>query len=133
MKKILFLILFAGSALSSLAYDYPYLAFQTSNGSVTTVAVESLTLTVSGSSLVATNDDGSVTLSLSDLSKMYFTTEAATGISNVSSNTGNEVDVYTIAGIYIGRYSSFASARDRLGSGVYIVKSESRTQKITVK
>ena len=82
MKKILFLILFAGSALSSLAYDYPYLAFQTSNGSVTTVAVESLTLTVSGSSLVATNDDGSVTLSLSDLSKMYFTTEAATGISN---------------------------------------------------
>ena len=64
---------------------------------------------------------------------MYFTTEAATGISNVSSNTSDEVDVYTIAGIYIGRYSSFASARDRLGSGVYIVKSESRTQKITVK
>ena len=133
MKKILFLLMFAGYVMASPAYDYPYLAFQTSNGTVTTVAVDDLTLSVSGSTLVATNADGTVTLSLGELSKMYFTAEAATGITTLDGSKPAEVDVYSLAGVCMGRYPDFATARARLASGVYIVKTETQTQKITVK
>ena len=68
--------------LSAWADDYPYLVFQNADGSVKTVAVESLTITFSDGKLLATNVAGTETFALSDLSKMYFSSDA-TGIEEI--------------------------------------------------
>ena len=60
MKKLLItLVLMMALATAAQADDYPYLAFQTADGTVKAVSVTSLKLTFEGGQLVATNGDGS--------------------------------------------------------------------------
>ncbi|MCR4994222.1 MAG: Ig-like domain-containing protein [Bacteroidales bacterium] len=55
-------------------YTYPYLVFTDSDGDETTVSVDDLEITFSDGQLVATNGDGSITLTLSTLASMAFST-----------------------------------------------------------
>jgi len=80
MKRFFFTLMMVVASLSAWAYDYPYLVFQTTDGTTYAVSVESLTLDVSGDQLVVTNDDGTLSFPLSELSKMYFSTEATVTI-----------------------------------------------------
>ncbi len=115
-------------------YDYPYLAFQTVDGSLQTVAAEGLVITFADGKLVASNGDGSRPFTLSDLSKMYFSTSAeeADAIGEVES-ADSPVEIYTVAGICVGRYESLKDARGSLEKGIYVVKSGSRTTKMMVR
>lgn len=114
------------------AYDYPYLTFQTKDGSEQSVAVESLVLTVADGQLTLTNAETNLVLTLSDLSKMYFS-DTYTGIEEVrSAGAQGAVDVYTLSGVRVGQFASAAAAKSALGSGVYVVKSNSETQKIAI-
>ena len=85
------------------AGDYPYLTFETTDGNKVSVSTESLTLTVSGTTLTA----GNQSFTLVNLSKMYF--------SIIYDLKGNKV------------------SKSQMQKGVYIVKTNKGTFKMTVK
>lgn len=127
-----------GLTLAARAFDYPYLTFQTSGGALTSVPVTSLVMTVGDGQLVVTNSDLSQIYVLTDLSKMYFSTSAApTGLRPVTvpdvDGSAGSVEVYTAAGVAMGRYGSMDEARHSLRPGIYVVKSGLGVRKIVVR
>ena len=124
MKKFILFIMALVGALTVQADDYAYLTFETTDGAKASVAVSSLTLTISGSTLTA----GPQTFTLSNLSKMYFSAsdETATGIEEISAATLDEAaEIYDLQGHKV--------SKDQMHKGVYIVKSSNRTYKMIVK
>ena len=70
MKKLfLFLVVMTGT-LAAYADEYPYLTFETTDGTKVSVTASSLTISISETTLTA----GGKSFTLSDLSKMYFST-----------------------------------------------------------
>lgn len=131
MRHFLTTLLVLATAIMAQAYDYPYLALQTTSGTVTQVATESLSLTISGTQLKATNNEGTQTFTLSELSCMYFVA-SATGINTIDLNQAGPVEVSTLTGASVGRYESLSAACSTLPAGVYIVQTQSNTLKIAV-
>jgi hypothetical protein len=142
MKKIFLLFLMLVGALSIHADDaYPYLTFETTDGAKASVAVDSLTLSVKGTTLTA----GDKQFTLSNLSKMYFSTEDETtaGIREELSVKSEEIiEVYDLQGKRIGPSKSslkedFISSPfkgDKRGSkGIYIVRMKDKTYKLMVR
>ena len=110
--------------LTAQADNYTYLTFETTDGAKASVAVENLTLTISGTTLTA----GSQQFTLSNLSKMYFSTadETTTGIEEVTAATLDEAtDIYDLQGHKI--------SKEQMRKGVYIVKTKNRTYKMVVR
>ena len=124
MKKLLSILLMMAAALTTQAADYPYLTFVTTDGAKASVSVSSLTLTVSGTTLTA----GSQSFTLSNLSKMYFSTsdETTTGIEEITNAALDEAtDIYDLQGHKV--------TKEQMRKGVYIVKTKNRTYKIVVR
>ena len=124
MKRLLFILMMMTGTLAMLAADYPYLTFETTDGNKVSVSTESLTLTVSGTTLTA----GNQSFTLVNLSKMYFSIsdESTTGISEALAVDLNEVtDVYDLKGNKV--------SKSQMQKGVYIVKTNKGTFKMTVK
>ncbi len=132
MKKALLTLFIIVASLAARAYDYPYLVFQTTDGTVHAMAVESLTIDVSGSNLVATNSEGSQTFALAELSKMFFS-ESVTGVEEMFSPDGGEVDVFAVTGAHLGKFAKAQEATTHLKTGIYLLKSKSATIKIVVR
>lgn len=132
MKKLLLTLLIVVASLTARAYDYPYLVFQTTSGAVYSMAVESLTITINGSELVATNSEETQTFALTELSKMFFS-ESTTGVEEVFNSDSGEVAVYAVTGAYIGNYSNASDAVKALQPGIYLLKTKSNTIKIAVR
>ena len=72
MRKILTLIITLAFALTTYADDYNTLTFEKVNGTKTTIKSVGTVITFDGGTLTAINDAVSKTLSLDELSKMYF-------------------------------------------------------------
>lgn len=123
MKKFLLLMMALVGALNVQADDYAYLTFETTDGEKASVAVSSLTLTISGNTLTA----GSETFTISNLSKMYFSnSDETTGIEEITTATLDEsTDIYDLQGHKV--------TKAQMKRGVYIVKTKSRTYKMVVK
>ena len=124
MKRLLFILMMMTGVLVMQAADYPYLTFETTDGNRISVSTESLTLTVSGTTLTA----GNQSFTLVNLSKMYFSTsdESTTGISETLAVDLNEVtDIYDLKGNKV--------SKSQMQKGVYIVKTNQGTFKMTVK
>jgi hypothetical protein len=130
MKKILLFVLLMIGTCASYAddYTYPYLVFETADGTKTSVAVTEMTITIANGQLSV----GGQTFSLSDLSKMYFST-TTTGIANVNVDDNSFVDVYDLNGRKVLSNSQLSILNSQLPKGIYIVKSGSKTYKIAVK
>ena len=110
--------------LSMHATDYTYLTFETTDGNRISVSAESLTLTVSGMTLMA----GNQSFALVNLSKMYFSTsdESTTGISEMLAVNLDEVtDIYDLKGNKV--------SKSQMRKGVYIVKTKNGTYKVAKK
>ena len=112
---------------------YPYLTFETTDGAKASVAVDSLSLSIKGTTLTA----GDKQFTLSNLSKMYFSTEDETtaGIENVNDNENdNYIEVYDLQGKEVecemvnGKWLNGKSPR-----GIYIVKMKDKTYKLMVR
>lgn len=129
MRRYLFLLITMIATTAVFADDYPYLTFETADGNKTSVSVSSLTLIVKDGKLTA----GDKTFNLSELSKMYFSMEEATGIENVVSSIEGTVEVFNLRGISMGKYNSMNEAAASLKTGVYVIKSKSKTIKVSVK
>ncbi|MCR5312598.1 MAG: hypothetical protein K6E54_02920 [Bacteroidaceae bacterium] len=132
MKRIIFTLLCIMTWSLASAYDYPYMVFKTSDGTLTSVAVTSLEITISGTKLVVKNASGTTSFSLSDLSKMYFSTEA-NSIEEIESHEENEVEIFSVTGVSYGKYVNVVAAKERLPKGVYVVNSNGKTSKILVR
>ncbi len=133
MKKLLSVLAFMGFFPATFAYDYPYLTFEQSDGTTTSVSVESLVLNYADGKLNITNADGTLSLTVSDLSKMYFSTSGTTGITSSTLTTDEEVEVYSSSGIFMGKFENLESARQSLNRGIYLIKTDNKTQKIAIK
>jgi hypothetical protein len=124
MKKLFLLLTVLVTTMTVQAEGYTYLTFETTDGAKASVSVENLTLTISGTTLTA----GSQQFTLSNLSKMYFSTsdETATGIEEINSASIEEAtDIYDLQGHKV--------SKEQMRKGVYIVKTKSRTYKMVVR
>ena len=124
MKKLFLLLTVLVTTLTVQAEGYTYLTFETTDGAKASVSVENLTLTISGTTLTA----GSQQFTLSNLSKMYFSTsdETATGIEEITSaSIEDATDIYDLQGHKV--------SKEQMRKGVYIVKTKSRTYKMVVR
>ena len=124
MKKLFLLLTVLVTTLTAQAEGYTYLTFETTEGAKASVSVENLTLTINGTTLTA----GSQQFTLSNLSKMYFSTsdETATGIEEINSASIEEAtDIYDLQGHKV--------SKEQMRKGVYIVKTKSRTYKMLVR
>lgn len=126
MKKFFVLVMVLVGVLTAQAGDYAYLTFETTDGAKASVAVESLTLTISGNTLTA----GSQQFTLSNLSKMYFSNidETATCIESIDNSQltiDDSTEIYDLQGHKV--------SKDLMRKGVYIVKTNNRTYKMIVR
>ena len=124
MKKIILLLTVLAGTMTAQADSYTFLTFETTDGAKASVSVENLTLTISGTTLTA----GSQQFTLSNLSKMYFSTsdETTTGIEEITNAALDEAtDIYDLQGHKV--------TKEQMRKGVYIVKTKNRTYKIAVR
>lgn len=112
--------------LPTMAESYPYLTFELTDGTKVSVSVSSLTLTVNGTTLKA----GSQTFTISNLSKMYFSsTDETSGVTAIDELIADDFEGKEIYDLNGHKLDSDA----QLPRGVYIVKSKSKTCKIVVR
>ena len=124
MKKIVLLLMTLIGTLKAQADSYSYLTFETTDGAKVSVATEeSMTLSISGTTLTV----GTESFTLTNLSKMYFsTTDETTGIEEITSATIDDAtDIYDLQGHKV--------TKEQMRKGVYIVKTKDRTYKLVVK
>ena len=123
MKKFFMIFMVLTSALTMQAGDFTYLTFETTDGEKASVPVESLTLTISGNTLMA----GTQSFTISNLSKMYFsTTDETSGIEEITNTTLDEAsDIYDLQGHKV--------SKEQMKKGLYIIKTHNRTYKMIVK
>ena len=124
MKKIILFMTMMVGVLTAHADSYTFLTFETTDGAKASVSVSDLTLTISGTTLTA----GTQSFTLTNLSKMYFSTsdETTTGISEVmKADLDEATDIYDLQGHRV--------TKAQMHRGVYIVKTKSRTYKMVVR
>lgn len=124
MKKTILILITLVGALTAQAADYNYLTFETTDGAKVSVPVSSLSISINGTTLTA----GSQSFTLSNLSKMYFSTtgESTTGIEEITrADIDEATDIFNLQGHKV--------TKEQMKRGVYIVKTKNRTYKIVVK
>jgi len=128
MKRLFLGLLLALVSLAVQADDFRYMAFQTNDGTIRTITAEGLQLTFDDGKLTATSGDQQVVISLSELSKMYFT-DTPVGI-EAPVLSQNELDdnavVYNLQGMCVGRLQAQPK-------GIYIVKVNGQRRKVILK
>lgn len=115
------------ATLSAWADDYSYLTFQSTDGTISSVAVESLTITVSNGKLLATNAAGTKTFTLKELSKMYFSSDP-TGIESIENEklrNGENEKIYNLSGQKM--------SNGQMKRGIYVIRQNGKTRKVVVK
>jgi len=133
MRKIV-LVLAVCCAMMAQAATYSYLVFTSTSGTVTSFGVSNLTLTVSGSNLQVSNDDGTVNLVLTDLAAMQFSTSAdtVTAIENVLDGDA-PVQVFSVSGVSMGSFGSLVEAAKSLNAGTYVISNGKKSQTVVVR
>ena len=126
MKKIALLILtLVGTMLMQAEEKYSYLTFEMTDGKKVSVNAESLKLSVNGNTLTA----GAQSFTLTNLSKMYFSTSDESNTSDIeevgSATLDDAIEIYDLQGHQV--------TKAQMRKGVYIVKTKERTCKIVVK
>ena len=123
MRKVLLTLLMAVGVLVARADGYAYLTFETADGARASVAVESLALSIRGTTLTA----GTQSFNLSNLAKMYFSNaDETTGIDEVTDATLDEAaEIYDLRGRSV--------SREQMKKGAYIIRTKQKTCKIVVR
>lgn len=133
MRKSIMMIAALLGVMQANAEDYSSFSFQKADGTVISMGIESLTMTVSDGKLIVTNANESQELSIADLSKMFFST-GATAISEINTDSFNgKIAVYGLDGTYRGSFDDKGQIAEQLGKGMYIIKDNNNTAKIAVR
>jgi len=133
MRKIGIVLVMLICAFVAQAGEYGYLLFTNTSGITTALTVNNLSATVSGSTLVVTNDDGTVNFTLTELASMQFAeSNTVTALENVLDGD-KPVQVYSINGASLGTFNSMLQAAQQLGKGSYVMVQSGKSQKWIVK
>lgn len=133
MRKFLLLMMMLASVAVAHAGDYDYLLLVSKDNTSTAFLSSGLTITFSEGTLTVSSNGETQSFAVANLSKMVFGSNGSTGIQAISDEIGTgEVSVYLLSGVLYGRYENFFVAKSKLQKGVYIVKSKSKTLKITI-
>ena len=84
MKKLLILTMLAALTMGARAAEYNYLVFTLNDGTTQSVSATDLNITFANGNLTATSGSNTVTIALSNLTKMEFSNDGTTGIDRVS-------------------------------------------------
>jgi hypothetical protein len=124
MKKLFLTLLTAAAIVTAQAADYQYLTFEMTDGTKASVEAANLSLTFDGTTLKV----GTETFVLTNLAKMYFSTNNQTGISQIENGElkiDNFTEIFDLKGNKV--------SKDQMRKGIYIVKTKNGTAKLTVK
>lgn len=133
MKKLLLTAVVVLGSLSAFA-DYSYLQFKSADGESQYVSTKGLTINVENGVFNITNSAGqSLSLDSDNLMAMMFTNEDGTNAIDAISVENSAVSVYSVSGLFQGKFNTPKEAVESLSNGVYILKSQSgKTFKIIV-
>lgn len=130
MKKSLILTLLSILTMGMRAADYQYLVFTMNDGTTQAVTASNIAISISGDNLVvSTTTETLATLPLASLTQMEFSNDGTTGISQITANqltTDEDTVIYDLN----GRQMPSGAA---LPKGVYIVKNQNKTLKVTIR
>lgn len=132
MRKLIMSLMAIALPFAASADEYAYLSFETSDGSLESVSIESLSMTFSDNRLIVENVDGKKEFSVADLGRMFFSATPS-GITDVKTAANGYRDVYTVSGMFVGRFAAGEDLKSELKSGLYIIKDNSNTTKIMVR
>ena len=124
MRKLLLSLMILIGTLTAKAANFGYLTFEMTGGEKVSVPIESLKMTISGTTLIA----GTKTFVIANLVKMYFSTsdESTTDVDRIDSTTLDEAEeIYDLKGQRV--------TRTQMRKGVYIIGTKNKTYKIVVK
>ena len=110
--------------------DYPWLTFRMADDTEISVAAENLNMKYLDGYLHLSSSNENRTIPVEQIKSMKFTSHSS-GIKEIE-DMESDADYYNLSGICVGRFSSVKEARKALTSGIYIVKSERKTFKVTI-
>lgn len=127
-------MLIAGTLTVQADDTYQYLTIEKNDGTSLSLTAVGLTISYNETTLTATNGSETATLTLSELSRMYFSnTKETVGISDINALEPDvTATVYDLRGHLIAE-GALSAIKERLRKGVYLVKQNERTAKIVVK
>ena len=64
---------------------------------------------------------------------MFFSSEPTRIVDNTLDGDGDEAEVFTVAGVAVGRFANADAAKAALKPGLYVIKSREGTYKMTVR
>lgn len=132
MKRFVLLVALMATVLANvMADEYPFLTFEQTNGTTTTIAATGTTITFKNGNLIATQNGETKTIALTDLNKMYFSTTSA--VRNMYAEEESDYEIYSIEGCKMGTYKNLSDAQAILKQGIYVVKKSGKTYKTTIK
>lgn len=130
MKKSLILTLLSILTMGMRAADYQFLVFTMNDGTTQAVTASNIAISISGDNLVvSTTTETLATLPLASLTQMEFSNDGTTGISQITANQLT-TDADTVIYDLNGRQMPSGAA---LPKGVYIVKNQNKTLKVTIR
>ena len=134
MRKMLLIALLAVGMLPTMAGEYAYLVFTNTSGTTTALTATNLSAKVNGSTLVVTNNDGTVNFTLTELAAMQFSVdgEHLSALENVL-NGDQPVQVYSINGTAFGSFDNLEQAAQQLDRGIYVIVQSGKSQKLVVR
>lgn len=132
MNKLKQTILAAAMTLPvmSMAADYPWLTFRMADDTEISVSADNLAMNYKDGYLQLNSSSVDKAIPVDQIKSMKFTSYSA-GIQDII-DAQADGEYYNLSGICVGRYSSVENARKALPSGIYIVKSEKKTFKVTL-
>ena len=130
--------LLAAMAIEAQAgdYVYRYLVVTDVQGNSTSVVTNGLRFTISDGNLVAVNNEGNFTFTLGQLASMTFSetaTNTTTAVDALPVTQATTIEAYSLGGARIGCFNSMSQLKNTLAKGVYIVKQNGTTKKVTIK
>lgn len=131
MKRLLFLFILALTWDNVVAEEYPFLNIEQANGDVTTYESTGVKFTFADGKLIVNQNGSQTSFTLTDLSKMYFSTTS--GINSIDQEDEKSYDVISISGVKLGKFQDLSDMQNKLEKGVYIIKKGQQKYKITVK
>lgn len=129
MKRCL-LLCFIVLSSCLFAEEYAYLTFSMTNGDARSFSVADLRLSVNGSDLMVTNASQSVSLVLSQIQSMSFSSADLTALDEVEWNMDAPVQVSGLNGRAFGLYDTAEHALMQLQPGIYVFTQGSNSQTI---
>ena len=128
MKKTIILTLLCALCMGAQAADYNYLVFTLTDGTTKSITASNLNITFADGKLEAISGNDGVSIDLSVLAKMEFSNDNTTGIDSIENGTLKieNAEVYDMNGRRM-------PSNTTLSRGIYIIKSNGKTTKVTIK